>query len=90
MIADGKAMNLFLQPAAKCKNVNIRSQLFIGDIGVTDVIAFVLCLFVFAFMIRWKLMPIESADYFGFLEPWMEEIRENGGFDVIRRITRKN
>ncbi|MBQ2935518.1 MAG: hypothetical protein IJD96_04680 [Lachnospiraceae bacterium] len=49
------------------------------ELKVID-IAFVLCLFVFAFMIRWKLMPIESADYFGFLEPWMEEIRENGGF----------
>lgn len=49
------------------------------ELKVID-IAFVLCLFVFAFMIRWKLMPIESADYFGFLEPWMEEIRKNGGF----------
>jgi len=25
-------------------------------------------------------MPIESADYFGFLEPWMEAIRTNGGW----------
>lgn len=49
------------------------------ELKVID-IAFVLCLFVFAFMIRWKLMPIESADYFGFLEPWMQEIRKNGGF----------
>lgn len=43
-------------------------------------VAFVLCLQVFGFMIRWKLMPIGSADYFGFLEVWMEEIRETGGF----------
>lgn len=42
--------------------------------------AFVLCLFVLAFLIRWRLMPIESADYFGFLEDWMRSIRENGGF----------
>ncbi len=28
---------------------------------------FIGCLFFFAFMIRWKLMPIESADYWGFL-----------------------
>lgn len=43
-------------------------------------IAFVLCLFLFAFLIRWKLMPIESADYFGFLEDWMQAIRQNGGY----------
>lgn len=49
------------------------------ELKVID-IAFVLCLFVFAFMIRWKLMPIESADYLGFLKPWMQEIRKYGGF----------
>lgn len=43
-------------------------------------LAFVAALFVLAFMIRWKLMPIESADYFGFLEKWMETIRDNGGY----------
>ena len=41
---------------------------------------FILCLFFFGFMIRWKLMPIESADYWGFLKDWMEQIREGGGF----------
>ncbi len=43
-------------------------------------ILFITCLFAFAFMVRWKLMPIESADYFGFLKSWMEQIREGGGF----------
>ncbi|MCI7041278.1 MAG: hypothetical protein MR992_03970 [Lachnospiraceae bacterium] len=46
-------------------------------------IAFVICLFLFAFMIRWKLMPIESADYYGFLKEWMNTIRENGGFHSL-------
>ncbi len=41
---------------------------------------FILCLFVLGFMIRWKLMPIESADYWGFLKDWMEQIRNGGGF----------
>ncbi len=41
---------------------------------------FILALFFFSFMIRWKLMPIESADYWGFLEEWMAQIREGGGF----------
>lgn len=44
---------------------------------------FLLCLFFFAFMIRWKLMPIESADYWGFLKDWMEQIREGGGFRTL-------
>lgn len=43
-------------------------------------IAFILCLFIFAFFVRLKLMPIESADYFGFLKEWMQTIRENGGY----------
>lgn len=43
-------------------------------------LAFILCLFFFGFMIRWKLMPIESADYWGFLEDWMRLIREGGGY----------
>lgn len=46
---------------------------------VVDLV-FILCLFMFAFMIRWKLMPVESADYWGFLEGWMTQIRSGGGF----------
>ncbi len=42
--------------------------------------AFVFCLFVFAFMLRIRLLPIESADYFGFLEKWMQTIRDYGGY----------
>lgn len=53
----------------------------IGSAGFKTVdFVFILCLFVLAFMIRWKLMPIQSADYYGFLEEWMNTIRENGGF----------
>lgn len=43
-------------------------------------LAFIGCLFLLAFMIRWKLMPIESADYWGFLEDWMNQIRDGDGF----------
>ena len=45
---------------------------------------FIACLFFLAFMARWKLMPIESADYWGFLESWMRQIREGGGFRSLR------
>ncbi len=44
---------------------------------------FIGCLFFFAFMIRWKLMPIESADYWGFLADWMQQIRGEGGFPSL-------
>lgn len=46
---------------------------------VVDLV-FLICLFIFAFMIRWKLMPVESADFWGFLEDWMNQIREGDGF----------
>ena len=51
---------------------------------VVDLV-FILCLFMFAFMIRWKLMPVESADYWGFLKGWMEQIRSDGGFPSLGR-----
>lgn len=41
---------------------------------------FVCCVLVLAFLARLRLMPIESADYSGFLKEWMEQIRQNGGF----------
>ncbi|MCR5656864.1 MAG: hypothetical protein K6G06_05310 [Butyrivibrio sp.] len=46
-------------------------------------ILFVAVLWVFAFLLRWKLFPIESADYFGFLELWMEDIDRLGGFSSL-------
>ena len=49
------------------------------DFKVVD-FAFIGCLFIFAFVIRMNLFPIESADYYGFLQKWMFEIRENDGF----------
>lgn len=57
------------------------SKLKIGKITfqVVDLL-FILCLFFFGFMVRWKLMPIESADYWGFLKDWMQQIRQGGGF----------
>lgn len=57
------------------------SKIRIGKITFQIVdLLFILCLFFFGFMIRWKLMPIESADYWGFLKDWMEQIRKGGGF----------
>lgn len=60
------------------------SKLKIGKITfqVVDLL-FILCLFIFGFMIRWKLMPIESADYWGFLKDWMQQIRQSGGFGSL-------
>lgn len=41
---------------------------------------FILCLCILGLLIRMELYPIESADYYGCLEAWMEEIRSAGGF----------
>lgn len=60
------------------------AKIKIGEIEFKAVdLLFLLCLFVFAFLIRWKLMPIESADYWGFLKDWMNQIREEGGFPSL-------
>lgn len=57
------------------------SDVKIGTITFQVVdLAFILCLFILAFMIRWKLMPIVSADYWWFLKDWMQQIREGGGY----------
>lgn len=64
------------------KVLNIEVEIGTVKWKIVDM-AFVACLFILAFMIRWKLMPIESADYYGFLEEWMNTIRANGGFPSL-------
>ena len=59
--------------------LRIRVRLGVIEFQVVDLL-FILCLFVLGFLIRWKLMPIESADFWGFLEDWMNQIRESGGY----------
>lgn len=44
---------------------------------------FLICLCVFGILIRVELYPILSADYYGFLELWMNEIREFGGWGSL-------
>lgn len=46
-------------------------------------ILFMLCIAVLAMIMRAKLFPIESADYYGFLKPWMDVIREKGGISSL-------
>lgn len=46
-------------------------------------VLFVIVLWKLAFIIRFKLFPIESADYYGFLEQWMNQIKELGGFKSL-------
>ncbi len=59
-------------------------ELNIGNMKIKVVdLSFIICLFVFSFLIRWKLMPIESADFWGFLEDWMLQIRAGGGFKSL-------
>ncbi len=46
---------------------------------VVDLV-FVCCILVLAFLARLRLLPIVSGDYYGAFKPWMDQIRENGGF----------
>lgn len=64
------------------KILNIEIDIYGIKSKVID-LAFIVSLFILAFLIRWKLMPIESADYFGFLKEWMRTIRLNGGFKSL-------
>ena len=61
---NSRAIDVFLNYEIKIKSMVFKT---------VDLI-FMLCLFILAFMIRWKLFPIESADYWGFLELWMDQI----------------
>lgn len=59
----------------------LKKQIMIREVSLQVIdLVFIICLFAFAFMIRWQLMPIESADYWGFLKEWMNQIREGGGY----------
>ncbi len=59
-------------------------ELNIGNLKIKVVdLSFIICLFGFSFLIRWKLMPVESADFWGFLEDWMVQIRQGGGFKSL-------
>ena len=60
------------------KSIKIKSIEF----KIVDIL-FVFGLWVIAFVLRYKLFPIESADYFGFLEDWMNQIKELGGFNSL-------
>ena len=50
---------------------------------IVDII-FMLSIWVMAWIVRIKMIPIESADYFGFLEEWMDTIRYYGGFKSLK------
>ena len=65
-----RKLDIFLNYEIKVKSIVFK---------MVDLI-FMLCLFVLAFMVRWKLFPIESADYWGFLKLWMDQIKALGGF----------
>ena len=62
------------------KNIRIAGV----DFKVVDIF-FIICLMVFGWIIRIDLFPITSADYEGFLRPWMDEIRAGGGFPSLAK-----
>lgn len=52
------------------------------SLRVVDLL-FVFSVFILAIIVRIKLFPIESADYYGFLKVWMERIKEYGAFKSL-------
>lgn len=46
-------------------------------------ILFIACIWTLSWVIRFKMLPIQSPDYYGFLEVWMKSIKEHGGFDSL-------
>ena len=62
------------------KNIRIAGV----DFKVVDIF-FIICLMAFGWIIRIDLFPISSADYEGFLRPWMDEIRARGGFPSLAK-----
>ena len=73
-MTDERIIDKFLN--RKCKIGNI-------DIKCIDILFFV-CVSVLAVLVRAKLYPLSSADYTGFLEPWMAEIRKYGAFRSLK------
>ncbi len=70
-------MNMKERKMDRALNYRIR----IGSMVFKTVdLLYVICLWIFALIIRIKLFPIESADYYGFLKLWMDQIRELGYF----------
>ena len=68
MIMEDRVVDKILNYEIKIKSITFK---------VVDLL-FVFALWVFALMVRLKLYPIESADYFGFLEEWMNKIKSLG------------
>ena len=57
----------------------------IGEVQFQIVdLLFIACLFVAGLLIRLPLYPIISGDYQGFLQPWMDEIQQKGGFFSLK------
>lgn len=57
----------------------LESEIKTGKIVLKKVdILFITVLWIFSFLLRYKLYPIESADYTGFLAEWIDSIRMYG------------
>ena len=84
VVSNKKLQRLKMEERIIDRIMTIRVRIGKIELKVVDLL-FIMCLFIFAFIIRWKLMPIESADYWGFLEDWMKQIRAAGGFPSLNQ-----
>lgn len=65
-------------------DVFLTQKIKIGKVVFTFLdLLFILALWILAFFIRRSLFPAISGDYYGFLEPWMKEIKSIGAFKSL-------
>lgn len=62
----------------------LNSTVTVKGYGIKAIdVMFIICLWGFGLFIRLKLFPLVSADYSGFLEPWMEQIQSLGAWKSL-------
>lgn len=71
----GKMINLFLHKTV-LKRENYKIEMI-------DVL-FLVSILILAFWIRLSLFPMYGSDYTGCFKPWMQQIRDKGGFASLR------
>lgn len=68
------------RPIDKLLSGNVK----LGKITFKNIdLMFIAVLWVLAFLARYRLFPIESADYYGFLELWMKDIKSAGPLKAL-------
>lgn len=67
-------------------DIFMNKEFKIGSITLKGLeLGFIVCIMILGFLMRWPMMSIETADYWGSLAEWMNKIREAGGFHSLNQ-----